>query len=138
MPVNVAWLDAEHTIIQFKFYGKWTWDEMYQAFDVSLHLASSVDYAVYAIAVYGDEAAFQHVPPNVIAHFPNLARRIPANVRVQVIVLGGFASFWRTIYQSIRAIYPGLTQYMTIANTEEEALQIIQDMKANDALARGS
>jgi hypothetical protein len=138
MPVNVGWFDVDHTIIKFTFYGKWTWDEMYQAFDVSLHLSNSVDHDVYALAMHGDEAAFQHVPPNVIAHFPNLARRIPSNVRVQVIVLGGLASFWRTIYQSIRAIYPGFTQYMTIANTEEEALRIIQDMKANDALARGS
>src|SRR5689334_21199293 len=125
MPVKTAWFDVEHTIIIYEFYGKWTCDELYPAFDSAQNLANSVDDSIYILAIPRDDTARHHIPPSILAHFPTLARRISANTVLDVIVLQGMMSFWLNIYQSIKSMYPFLTQRFVIATTEEEALKFI-------------
>jgi hypothetical protein len=138
MPVNASWYDTEHTIILYEFYGKWTWDELYPVFESVQAMANSVDYGVYVMGISRDEVARTHIPPSILAHFPTLARRISSNTRLDVIVLQGLMSFWVNIYQSLKSMYPSLSQHFVIATSEEEALQIIKEHKARNALAGSS
>lgn len=135
MAVNIDWLDTEHTIIIYEYRGKWAWDELYKAVEEGVLLGNSVDYPVYLISIQRDEIARDYVPPNIITHFPNLARRLTPNVAMHLIVLQGHASFWRNLAQSIRAMYPRFMRYITLVDSEEEALQFIKNHKAANALA---
>jgi hypothetical protein len=138
MPVKVSWFDSERTTLIYEFYGKWTWDELYPVFGAAQDMANSVDYDVYVLAIPRDDAARHHIPPSILAHFPTLARRISPNTVLDVIVLQGALSFWFNLYQSIKSMYPFLTQRFAIATSEEEALQLIKDHKARNALASSS
>ncbi|MFN8372260.1 MAG: hypothetical protein U0694_05210 [Anaerolineae bacterium] len=135
MAVKVFWFDPKHTILAFEFYGKWVWEEVYTAVDEAHRLTQSVDYMYYVLVMPCDVEAQQHIPPNIIAHFPVLARRVAPNVVLDIIVLHGLIAFWRNLFQSIKSMYPILAQPFDLATSQEEALQMIQQHKERNAVA---
>jgi hypothetical protein len=138
MAVNIDWLDTEHTIIVYEYRGRWAWDELYSATEKAQSLATSVNYPIYLLSIQRDEIARDYVPQNIITHFPVLARRMAPNVALHLVVLQGHTSFWRNLAHSIRGMYPRFMNYMTLVDSEAEALQVIKNHKAANALAGSS
>jgi len=135
MPVKVFWLDPEHTILTYEFYGKWTWEEIYEAFNEGHRLGRNIDYEYYVLAMTCDADAHQHIPSNIITHFPILARRISPRVALDILVLSGLTSFWHNLFHSIKSMYPRLAKRIDIVTSKEEALQMIQQHKERNAVA---
>ncbi len=135
MAVYASWFDSEHTIIIYEYYGKWTWDELYTASAVAQELATDASGTVYSFSVRRDDVARSHIPSNIITHFAVLTQQLAPKIALHISVPGGHETFWKNLSQSIRAMYPRFAQHMLVADTQEEALQMIKEQKAQDAVA---
>lgn len=49
MPVQVEWLDEEHTILLTTFIGRWMWEEVWTAHIQGREMVSGLDYRVDSI-----------------------------------------------------------------------------------------
>ena len=50
MPVDFTWVEPDKRIAYYKFVGKWTWDELYEAFHASWDEFKQLNHVVDSIS----------------------------------------------------------------------------------------
>jgi hypothetical protein len=132
--VTVDWLDEEKTVLIYQIYGKWTWEEFYNAFERARVMMASVPYVVHAITIPRDDAARRHIPSNILTHFPIITRRLPSNAGMAAMVITGFNPIWRSMYNTVVRLYPPFGRRVAMVVSEAEGLERIAERKAEDVV----
>src|SRR5690349_17107173 len=99
MPVQFEWNEPQKRTIRYTFQGKWTWDEVYEAFKTSWEEAAELNHVVDSIS---DMSNAMFVPPSAMTHIRALGQKRPQNTGVMVIV--GANNYVRMVMQSFQQI----------------------------------
>jgi len=128
MTVTVDWYDAQHEIVQYVFEGRWTWDELYSAYNTAIAMEKSVPYRVDVLL---DLLESKSVPANALLHVKNISNKQPDNLGLTIVITPN--GFVRALYNAGTQFYKGIAHYFRVVPTMEEALKMIaEDRKARD------
>jgi hypothetical protein len=116
MPISILWDNAEKTVIQYHFEGRWTWDEFHHALAEGNAMMDSVDHTVHVIVNMQNSMA---LPRGAITHIANL--RIRKHRRIGVTILIGASQLIQAIHSAMITIYPGIDKNFKMLPTLEEA-----------------
>ncbi|MBZ0286276.1 MAG: hypothetical protein K8I30_01575 [Anaerolineae bacterium] len=125
MPIQYAWNEPEKKIIRYTFMGKWSWDEVYEAFQTSWGEAAQLDHVVDSIS---DMTQANSIPPSAMTHVRSLGQKRPMNTGVMVIV--GANSYVRIAMQSFQQIIAATLKrdlQVQFAKEMDEAYTIIAE-----------
>jgi hypothetical protein len=125
MPITVEWFNADKRIFVFRLSGRWSWQEYYEAHNLSVQLVNSVDYGVYGLFVPQDRIAASYVPANTISNIPSVIRRAPRNAVLTVLV--GDNATWTSIHKVMQRLIPGSMQTIRLVPSVEQALKLFQE-----------
>jgi hypothetical protein len=124
MPVTVQWHDAEHTILRYEFSGRWTWDEVFRAYQRAGVLCASVQHTVYGILLATDDEATRAYPTKGLTTMHRMSQHIPANAGLAVIVFADNApmrALMQTLHHTMTRISPGYALRVKLAASLEQA-----------------
>lgn len=121
MAVNVRWFSDEHTIIVLDISGRWTWDELYAAYDQVMKMMDNQDSKIHAIMNRAQDEYRSYAPPNAIVHSVSLIRKLPKNFGIGVIVDSGSRGL-RALYDVIARVYPTFGRKVAMVATLDEAI----------------
>jgi len=121
MPIEIQWYDASHSIIWIRLTSPWTWNEFATLNERSIDMVSTVNHRVCYLV---DMSEVRHLPPGLplSAIYPVLHASHP-NSDMYVIV-GAQPGIHKTLDLLLRVTR--LTTQITLVNTFEDGLQIIQ------------
>lgn len=129
MPISVAWDDDKQTIIHYRFEGRWSWDEAWQAMAQAKDLSLEVPHRVDAIANLTKSIG---IPRGAPVHFRNATKMRPPNRGLVVIV--GVSRLIHSAKSTLERLSPNLFKGYAIADSLDEAYTIIEEA-ANKAQA---
>lgn len=123
MPITVEWDDAEETILRADTSGKWTWEEYHIHLDETFKLIRSLDYTVHLINVRHADS----IQPkgSAIPHITRAFRSMPDNHGITVNV--GMNTLGNTMFKLFRTLFPKVQPRFFMAQTLEEARQMIAE-----------
>ena len=128
MSVTVDWYDANHEIVLYVFEGRWTWDELYTAYNQAITMEKN---APHRVDVLLDLLNSKAVPANALLHVKNISNKQPDNLGLTVIVTPN--TFVRALYNAGTQFYKGIAHYFRVVPTMEEGLRMIrEDRKARN------
>lgn len=125
MPMKIEWMSEPDGIIYWGFVGYWTWGEYFIGIQDMIKLASSSPHT--SVHIICDLSESRHIPFDVLH---NVQFGSPKNEEeskgwgLTVIVGGG--TFVRTVFSLITRLRPFLANHYRLANSVEDALQIIE------------
>jgi hypothetical protein len=124
MPITVSWDDEAQTITRVFFEGKFTFDDVFEAWQQEIALLQGVDHPTYSLNVFGripmSAAGFD------VRRVRDFAKMVPAeNLQLTVQVSDNMAV--RGLLQVLALPLPNGVQVVT---TEAEAYAIINAHKA--------
>ncbi|MBE2268165.1 MAG: hypothetical protein IAE80_08010 [Anaerolinea sp.] len=122
MAVQVTWGNAEHTYTLFKFSGRWTWEEYYQAIKDGYELTKD-EPGVVNILVDMTEARL--LPGDVLTHAEASMRQPLRSFDLAVIV--SISPFVSAIVNIIERLYGRSGTHIKCVKTEAEAHQLLAD-----------
>src|SRR5258706_7786040 len=128
MPVYFTWGDPEKRIAYYKLVGKWTWDELYEAFHASWDEILQLNYVVDSIS---DLTETSTIPPSAMTHVRSLTQNRPQNTGVMIFV--GANTFMTTAMQTFRQVFQSTLKrdfQILFAKTMDEAYAIIAEKQA--------
>jgi hypothetical protein len=120
MAIEIRWVNAEKTILIQHFQGYWTVNDYKQMVDESAQLLQTVPHIVHIIA---DGTHNQTAPLGMLGGMRYALRKLPPNQGIVVFVRPNH--FLETIIQMGRMLAPHLLHTTFVAETVDEALQII-------------
>src|SRR5262245_11542022 len=120
MPVTSGWYNTSHDIVLYVFEGRWTWDELYSAYNQAIALEKSVPYRVDVVL---DLLRSRAVPPNALLHVKNISNKQPDNLGLTIIVTPN--AFVRALYNAGTQFYKGIAHYFRVVPTMDEAMQMV-------------
>ena len=126
MPVEVTWDDDAHTRIYYRFSGKWTWDEAWQAMSKANRLSREEEHTVHALI---DLTGSNWFPPGAITQFRASRKMRPPNRGYLIII--STSTLIRTIENIIRLIFPDVMSDYHTAQTYDDACQRLKELTDN-------
>ncbi len=132
MPVTNIWDNTDKTIMYVGVIGRWTWDEMYNASQVSYAMIDSVKHEVCVIIDFSQSIS---MPKNAMTHARNMiGQRHPRNgMAVFVGVNPIFVSMWQ-LFVRIYAIFSREQDYV-FAKSLDEARTFLKDITQHNSPA---
>lgn len=124
MAIDVRWLNDEQTIVVLDFSGRWTWEELYTAYQQVGGMVSGKPGTIHAIMNRAQDEFRSYAPPNAIVHSVSLIRKLPKNLGVGVIVDSGSPGL-RALYDAIARLYPPFGRKLAVVATFDDAVAYI-------------
>ena len=131
MPISTHWYDEAETIRHWIFEGEWNWADFYEAVQVSHDIVAAKPYRVDTIL---DLSALRVNLPNMVSNFRSASRRRAPNVRMFVIVGGGFV---KALLNVVKTLLKDSADNVVYAPTLDEALATIESMRELEPQAVG-
>jgi hypothetical protein len=100
MAVDFTWVDPDKRVAHYTFVGKWTWEELYDAFRASWDEMSQLDHMVDSIS---DFTQARGIPPSAMTHVRMLTQNRPPNTGVMIVV--GASTYVTMMMQTFRQVY---------------------------------
>ena len=122
--VNVYWVDEAKTIVRYDFDGKWTWDDLYPAYNKAIEMETSVTHRVDVIL---DMTNSKTLPANVLMHMKNISDKQPENIGLSIFVSD--SRFINSMYKVGTRFYSKIEYYFRVAPTIEDAMTMIEDAR---------
>ena len=135
MTINARWFNDEQTIVILEISGRWTWDELYVAYEQVLSMMSSKTGNIHAIMNRAQDEYRSYAPPNAIVHSVSLIRKLPKNFGLGVIVDSGSQGL-RALYDAIARIYPPFGRKLAIVTTLDEAITRIARYDERESIGK--
>lgn len=133
MSVNAYWFSEDERIIRFDFFGDWTWQEFYLAFEQSQQMRAAVSGRVDTII---DMSSSGRLPNNVLSHLVRVTSRVSKNPGLAVVVSSD--RFILALYQASTRMYRQVAKRFRIAPTVAESLVTIHAERGGGRDARRS
>lgn len=133
MPVNVTWDDDAHTRIMYRFSGKWTWAEAWEAMSTARAMSEEEDHTVHALIDLTDNNWF---PPGAITQFRASRKMRPSNRGYLIIITR--STLIQTIENIIRLIFPDAISDYHTAQTIDEALEQLNNLIDDQATSNNA
>lgn len=130
MSISVEWDSDAHTIVHWRFQGRWGWKEYAVAQAQSDQLVDSVDHIVDLIC---DMRASPRLPENALSSYRAYLHRAPDNM--DLIVLVGASRFVTAMVKVVMRVVPGQppgTNFV-FADTMAQGYALIADYQAQRA-----
>ncbi len=127
MPITINWLDADKTIIRYEFEGHWTWTDLHDAIKQVNSMLESVVHPVYVII---DVSKGSVVPSGAISQM-RMGNMNPASNWAGGVFVG-MSTFLRTLISTFGRVYPKMGERYIVANSMDEALQIIKQKRSSE------
>ncbi len=124
MPITIRWFNAEHTIIQYEFEGRWSWEELHAAIEQVQALMNSVDHRVDIIV---DVSGSRGIPAGAITQMRGGTLKASENWGMGVFV--GTGAFIKALLNTFSRVYPQMGERYATADTPEAAHQIILEAR---------
>jgi len=121
MPISISWDNTDKTIIQYRFEGRWTWDEFNKGLFEANSMMDSVNHTVHVIVNMGNSAA---LPRGAITQIASLRTR--KHPRIGVTILVGASSLVQSIHSAMTKIYAGIDRNFKMLPTLEEARAVLE------------
>lgn len=128
MSVRVVWDNDQKTIVRYVFEGKWTWDELYPAYNQAIEMEKAQPHRVHAIL---DMRKAIGVPANVLTHLKHISDKQPDNIGLSIVVTS--SSFVHSLYQIAIKFYNKIDYYFRVAETLDEAYKMIAKVEAGES-----
>lgn len=132
MTIHARWFNEEQTIVVLDISGRWTWEELYAAYEQAMTMISSQEGRVHAIINRAQDEFRSYAPPNAIVHSVSLIRKLPQNFGMGVIVDSDSRGL-RALYDAIARIYPPFGRKLAMVATLEEAVAYILSQEPSAA-----
>lgn len=120
MPVQIAWVDAEETIIRLDVEGSWALEEYLKAIQEAITMTKSKPHVVHMIA---DMTNSKNFPTQVISAAKGYETRFPDNQGLFVLVK--MPLYLRTMVQIAVKMYTKAMSNVHFVDTLEEAHRLI-------------
>lgn len=123
MSIKVDWLSSESNIINLTITGSWTWSEFFTAREQMVDLMEKSDFENidYILDIKNAPA----LPENVLSQMRTIGQNHHIKSRHMVVV--GANRFIKTMFDIMRTLTPDRMQYITLAQNEEEAVEILNE-----------
>lgn len=131
MPVSFRWFDDENTIIAIDISGRWTWDELFRAYEQSLPDIEQSGHTVHVLMLRAQDEYRNYVPPNAFVHSISMIRRMPPNIGMGIIV-DSESRVLRAIHDTIARMYQPYGRKVGMVATLDEALAQIEQAKMRE------
>jgi hypothetical protein len=131
MPVSFRWFDSDKTILILDISGRWTWDELFQAYDQNLADIQQTRHTVYVLMLRAQDEFKHYVPPNAIVHSISMIRRLPSNIGMGIIV-DSDSRILRAIHDAIARLYQPYGHKVAMVATMDEAMAQIEAAKRRE------
>jgi hypothetical protein len=128
MPINVHWYDAEQTIIRYEFQGRWSWDDLYEAVKTVERMVKPL---AHRFDVIFNVKHTIGMPSGAIGHIRGLSGNTDEHWGMGVMV--GGSTFFRTMMQIFLKLNPKFQDRYTLAESDEDAVRVIRNRRAQDA-----
>jgi len=128
MPVNLLWDDAEKSILRYQYEGKWTWEELHDAIVQAHAIADAIQYRIDVIFDFTGSAG---LPAKPLSHAPSVARELPTQTGLVVVVGGTFFSTMLSIFNRVYPHFGSASRYKS-AHTLDEAHALIERSRASE------
>lgn len=131
MRIQVAWLDAEKTILIQRFEAGWTWDDFFAANDESRAMALSVAYRVDAIVDF--QGTYTPKGGSAMSNGRIVMRRRAPNMGLIVTINNAFMT---ALLNTFKALDKELGSVMRGATSVEQARQLILRDREKDKIQK--
>lgn len=126
MNIRAAWDNEDNTILRYEFLKGWSWNDLYQAFEIGNSLLDSVEHRVDVIMDFTNASLF--APSGAINQAQHVANN-PRHPNIGLTVVVG-SSFMSGMFKMINKLAGGSTTSskwdVTFVNTLGEAYEAIQ------------
>lgn len=122
MSVTSAWYNPAQDIVLYVFEGRWTWDELYSAYNQAIAMEKSVPHRVDVVLNMLDSKS---VPPNALLHVKNISNKQPDNIGLTIVVTP--STFIQSLFNAGTRFYKGIAHYFRVVPTMEAAMKMIED-----------
>jgi len=121
MTINARWFNEEQTIVILDISGRWTWDELYTAYNQVMEMSGEKNHTIHAIMNRAQDEYRGYAPPSAIVHSVSLIRKLPPNFGIGVIVDSGSNSL-RALYDVITRIHAPFGRKVAMVATLDDAM----------------
>jgi hypothetical protein len=128
MPVNVLWDDPDKSILRFEHQGKWTLEETDEAMAKVHAMADAIQHRIDVIFDYTGSAG---LPVNALSHAPKVARELPRQTGIIVVVGGNIFNTLMSIFAKVYPNFGPASRYKS-AHTLDEAYALIERSRASE------
>jgi hypothetical protein len=87
--IEVSWYNDEQTVLYFDFHGKWGWDDLREAQEISDDILTTVQHPVNMIMHVKNRV---WLPANFLGNVPWLMRRVELHPKVNHLIVVGVGS----------------------------------------------
>lgn len=128
MPVEVTWLDEEKTIILCSFEGRWTWREYSQIEKNIWDFIGHKDYRIDVLADWTRSAGFPLGVMDIIHRIGETTH--PPREDIWVINVSK-VPLLKILVGAFRRLYPKVATNYHVADTLDDAIQMIEHSRGN-------
>jgi hypothetical protein len=127
MPINVKWLDDAKSILMYECEGVWTWDEVWDAFQIGDPMIEASPHKVDVVIDFVGSAG---VPDGARSQIRGLTDQASENWGLCLVT--GEDAMSQQVMFTMSKIFPRLGQRFRMVKDKEAALQFIQEHRANN------
>jgi len=127
MGIQINWYNAEQTILKYEFEGKWTWHDLDEAVQKVNEMLASVPHPVHILIQFHGGL----IPNGALSQMRIKNSKPEANWGGGVFV--GVHPLLRVLVTTFLRLYPPMAERYAVAETEDEALAIIQKWQHAEA-----
>ena len=120
MPIQVAWVNAEKTVLLETFPRKWTLEEYFQLIEEAAAHLSAVEHTVHILV---DGRRSISTPMGMIRGVRYAIRKTPPNQGLVVFV--GVVGFTKSLIALVNRVFPQMTGSLHIQDTMDDAYRLI-------------
>jgi hypothetical protein len=123
MPVDVRWHDPEHTILYYRFSGKWTFADL----AVALQETQTFERQPYVDIILNFQAS-QGIPMQQL-HKLHMLRPVMEAAAWRVAVMVTSDGLIARMFRAFAAAVPQFGKRFVVAHSDEEALKLIAEVR---------
>jgi len=121
MPITVEWVNAERTVLLYRFIANWTWDDYDAANILTGDLLASVDHPVNLICDFSGSTG---IPPRVLSNIGRSLRQKRPSSLDQIVAVG-VNGLLRNLADVLSTLYPAATANVIFAHTLDHAFRLL-------------
>ena len=126
MPITVRWDNDSHTVVNYEFTGKWTWDEYHAAIHTAYAMVEHLPYIVNMILDFRNANV---LPGNALSIFGRSMKTPPKEFDLAMVV--SKSGFIEAIYNLFRRLNGKMAEKVVLVKTLEEARARLAAYDAN-------
>jgi hypothetical protein len=130
MGIHTGWWDSQRTILVWTFEGTWGWDEFNRHLLACHQEARALGHRYDAIS---DMSRCYLLPAGAVTRAHLAAKYAPANLGAMVVV--GLRPIFSASVRAFRRIHPRLAGDLYTTNTMQEAITLVERLRAAPARA---